>query len=942
MESLLARLVTYKFMDGPGLVNDLFNQPKEKLLFSLLLFMLIIGSSLCIVYRTLFQRGSSVSKSSTHKNIDPQLLVNLWTDQNRNLCTGIVDLCVVPNGVKNVLYLPRVSSPVIYSQRSPPTVSANIMSLPLLVTSNRLSFSGECQGNQKVSHIRFSLSNFSLEVMLNLSFNNTNLIALQGVSSHPHFSLSIESPDPLENAKQDLLCTIEDIVSNLHLIWKDAGALLDSQEILKSSKGCNELFSDLDSKVTEDEGEDLYPSTFSQSFHFESGIASKGNTKTAIELNANILTESVHSLPEAASINPVFLDSHLHMANIFAPSSETDDSTEALPEPMVLAYNPSLKKKLGESIYRRHQRSASDFVDQEVEDTEGTLNDTEPVPLDPIVHPPEEQHPTDQNEGKPVFSLPNQRSLKRVIDVSPLHERVTPNLASKNLLVKVVKADFIDLKSSSDAYCVVELDEPYQRHATHVVPPSEQLFWDQHLLFGLNSNSKRATFEVFELSKRRKSISRGYAEVYLPELLTSSVRGCLSELLRCIPLDPKQHSSSTLGMAVGIGGSGGGKWDHTSNPTSSSTSLTIRKPTVTAEFHFMERLIDDPFSVCKGRSGVSSPTPLSKLRAAAMTSPASSSDSSLSQTAGAAASDSTGTGIGAGADRSLHSSKEEMEDNKQLELETPKDVTPTPLMESGKQHESRLQRSTSTRGSRLFEPAFENLRLADTNAALTSRQQYGHRAGGGYGGLRRKSVPRVLSTGLGGGSSSTTSGFGLLGPSSQLAAVVAGLTAASVESSDASVDPSTAAAVASAVAVAAATGRSTSSSAALDRRVMAIGAGSGGVVGPADSLFEGTATSMATLGISEHEPRSDTVVRYAAPAANVAESLGTYSAQLPPKRSDATGAKLINLFKSKKKHQQPSGMARLLYLQDLEGSEFDAISTEGYQRILHGDQTEKQ
>ncbi|EUB61949.1 hypothetical protein EGR_03222 [Echinococcus granulosus] len=844
-------------MDGPGLVNDLFNQPKEKLLFSLLLFMLIIGSSLCIVYRTLFQRGSSVSKSSTHKNIDPQLLVNLWTDQNRNLCTGIVDLCVAFINT----YTDRV----------------------------------------KVLFVFYLTIRFKLE-----------------------------------NAKQDLLCTIEDIVSNLHLIWKDAGALLDSQEILKSSKGCNELFSDLDSKVTEDEGEDLYPSTFSQSFHFESGIASKGNTKTAIELNANILTESVHSLPEAASINPVFLDSHLHMANIFAPSSETDDSTEALPEPMVLAYNPSLKKKLGESIYRRHQRSASDFVDQEVEDTEGTLNDTEPVPLDPIVHPPEEQHPTDQNEGKPVFSLPNQRSLKRVIDVSPLHERVTPNLASKNLLVKVVKADFIDLKSSSDAYCVVELDEPYQRHATHVVPPSEQLFWDQHLLFGLNSNSKRATFEVFELSKRRKSISRGYAEVYLPELLTSSVRGCLSELLRCIPLDPKQHSSSTLGMAVGIGGSGGGKWDHTSNPTSSSTSLTIRKPTVTAEFHFMERLIDDPFSVCKGRSGVSSPTPLSKLRAAAMTSPASSSDSSLSQTAGAAASDSTGTGIGAGADRSLHSSKGAFRLRRAVTFNVGRQV------ESGKQHESRLQRSTSTRGSRLFEPAFENLRLADTNAALTSRQQYGHRAGGGYGGLRRKSVPRVLSTGLGGGSSSTTSGFGLLGPSSQLAAVVAGLTAASVESSDASVDPSTAAAVASAVAVAAATGRSTSSSAALDRRVMAIGAGSGGVVGPADSLFEGTATSMATLGISEHEPRSDTVVRYAAPAANVAESLGTYSAQLPPKRSDATGAKLINLFKSKKKHQQPSGMARLLYLQDLEGSEFDAISTEGYQRILHGDQTEKQ
>lgn len=200
------------------------------------------------------------------------------------------------------------------------------------------------------------------------------------------------------------------------------------------------------------------------------------------------------------------------------------------------------------------------------------------------------------------------------------------------------------------------------------------------------------------------------------------------------------------------------------------------------------------------------------------------------------------------------------------------------LAEGSKQHESRLQRSTSTRGSRLFEPAFENLRLADTNAALTSRQQYGHRIGGGLGGLRRKSVPRVLSSGLGGsgfggGSSTTTGGFGLLGPSSQLAGVVAGLTAASVESSDASVDPSTAAAVASAVAVAAATGRSTSASAALDRRVAVTGAGGGGTLGPVDSLFEGNAASVATSGISEHEPLTDAVVRYAAPAANVAGKL---------------------------------------------------------------------
>lgn len=44
--------------------------------------------------------------------------------------------------------------------------------------------------------------------------------------------------------------------------------------------------------------------------------------------------------------------------------------------------------------------------------------------------------------------------------------------------------------------------------------------------------------------------------------------------------------------------------------------------------------MDDPFSVCKGRSGVGSPMPLNKLHVETLTSPASSSDSSLSQTAG--------------------------------------------------------------------------------------------------------------------------------------------------------------------------------------------------------------------------------------------------------------------------------------------------------------------
>ncbi|VDD76807.1 unnamed protein product [Mesocestoides corti] len=630
----------------------------------------------------------------------------------------------------------------------------------------------------------------------------------------------------------------------------------------------------------------------------------KQTSKLPLVFDSNVVTESVHPLPESPRLNAIPINGLLHTANVSSNNGESDEKFEVLPEPVVLAHNPSLKKKLSGNLVRRrlHQRSASDFQEQQVDDASvDTDSCLKPVPLDPVVHPSRELQQEEQPEEKQLALQTSQRSLKKVTDISPLHERVAPNLASKNLLVKVVKADFIDLRNSSDAYCVVELDEPYQRHATHVVPSSEQLFWDQHLLFGLNSNSKRAAFEVFELSKKRKSISRGYAEIYLPELLTSSVGGCSTELLRCISLDSKQHSSTT-GLVGSAGVGGGGKWEHGSSPATSFTSLAIRKPTVTAEFHFMERIVDDPFSVCKGRSVISSPVPLPKLSSTALTSPTSSSDSSLSQAAARG---------GGGGDQSSQGSKGTFENSIDVPCVAPLcHQQPSTILiyrisyfsekmeaESGMQHESRLQRSTSTRGSRLFEPAFENLRLADSNAALTSRQHQPSRLSGALSGFRRKSAPRSLSTGV--GSSPWSSGYGLLGPSSALAGVVAGLTAASVESSDASVDPSTAAAVASAVAVAAATGRSTSASAPPDRR-------SAGPGGASDSLFESVGTSTAVLGQPEHEIATDTVVRYAAPAANVA------------------------------------GVARLLYLQDLEGSEFDTISTEGYHRIVHGDQMDKQ
>ena len=94
MESLLTRLVTYKLMGGSGFAVNFFNQPIEKLLFSLLLFISIVGSTLYILHRTFFQNRFSISKGSKHKSLEPQTLIDMWINQNQNLCDNIMSLCV--------------------------------------------------------------------------------------------------------------------------------------------------------------------------------------------------------------------------------------------------------------------------------------------------------------------------------------------------------------------------------------------------------------------------------------------------------------------------------------------------------------------------------------------------------------------------------------------------------------------------------------------------------------------------------------------------------------------------------------------------------------------------------------------------------------------------------------------------------------------------------
>ncbi|CAH8466007.1 unnamed protein product [Schistosoma turkestanicum] len=221
---------------------------------------------------------------------------------------------------------------------------------------------------------------------------------------------------------------------------------------------------------------------------------------------------------------------------------------------------------------------------------------------------------TNHKDSLPEFShsVPL-RKLNTKVDVSPLRERTGNNFASKKLLVKVVKAEELSVKSISGAYCVVELDEPYQRHSTHC-SMSGQLFWDQHLLFDLNNNSKRIALEIFELGKRKKSYSRGRAELLLVHLLTNPSSDGDSEtnsvnisdtIRRQIPLIDRSGSllegtsmSNIVASSTVQSVSGGTSLSPTNQiisvTTNASGQLSVNSiPSITAEFNFMEKATED-------------------------------------------------------------------------------------------------------------------------------------------------------------------------------------------------------------------------------------------------------------------------------------------------------------------------------------------------------------
>ncbi|CAL8070288.1 unnamed protein product [Calicophoron daubneyi] len=169
----------------------------------------------------------------------------------------------------------------------------------------------------------------------------------------------------------------------------------------------------------------------------------------------------------------------------------------------------------------------------------------------------------------------------------------------------------------------------------------------------------------------------------------------------------------------------------------------------------------------------------------------------------------------------------------------------------------------------------------------------------------------------------------LLGPSRQLAGVVASL---STLPTDPGTSPISAAALASAVAVAGATGswQQPPGVENYDR----FGRGTPSTSSVKSKSAENDADTLIPSPAQAAPPEPP--VRYMPPAASVAaDSPGTYTAQTQhPRRSDGSNLSLFRLFRHKKKRFRSAGPEKLLYLDNSDLEDFDAISTEGYYRIV--------
>jgi hypothetical protein len=122
------------------------------------------------------------------------------------------------------------------------------------------------------------------------------------------------------------------------------------------------------------------------------------------------------------------------------------------------------------------------------------------------------------------------------------------SMKDKRLLVKVIKANGLGDKDfgCSDPYCIVEMNEPLQKHTTSVVKNTVNPFWDEHFLFDLDETTKQVKFEVFDREKPPGDDFLGRAVIPMSELRR------MPSSRQIVPLTGKPGSATTTSGSVTI------------------------------------------------------------------------------------------------------------------------------------------------------------------------------------------------------------------------------------------------------------------------------------------------------------------------------------------------------------------------------------------------------
>ncbi|CAH8490047.1 unnamed protein product [Schistosoma haematobium] len=511
------------------------------------------------------------------------------------------------------------------------------VSIPMLCLHGDV-VTGQTKSSQKVT---LSLRNYHMKTRCMLKVDDLVLLELKMHSeSSPQFDLLMDSVIPLSPSKFKQL--LIDIISELIVSWSPDGSIHYGKDPLVASIQTDDYSSDQNVLLQRE----------------PKGIDSSDSLHNWIDIN--VKTQSCES--DLKDLNQSQSEGHAEAKTVM-PGEESSQSLAQKDKsftPVVLAHNARLRQ----SLVARHAprpfvckmiRSASCYGEEgtsslvqerdlgsfESEGVAGAncrdlgcskVESEIQIRMETISAPSNKSEATStevvkrkETETSITENVGHKDSLQEFshtvpvrkpntkVDVSPLRERVANNFASKKLLVKVVKAEKLSVKSISGAYCVVELDEPYQRHSTHC-SISGQLFWDQHLLFDLNNNSKRIALEIFELGKRKKSYSRGRAELLLIHLLTkpnsdgdleTNSVNISDTIRRQIPLIDRSGSLLEGTSASNIVASpavqsicGGNSLSVTNQSISTNTNASGQPsensiPSIIAEFNFMEKATED-------------------------------------------------------------------------------------------------------------------------------------------------------------------------------------------------------------------------------------------------------------------------------------------------------------------------------------------------------------